>query len=165
MKMKAILMLLVFIPLIGCDRITKNQAVTHLKGQEPHSFLDGLLTLIYHENTGGMLSLGENLPEGIRFAVFTALVGLVLLAALVYILFKPMTKLSFTVGLLILAGGFGNLYDRAINDGRVVDFILLEFGPIRTGVFNVADVAIMVGLFGFFIISSKWGQQLTKVSN
>lgn len=165
MKAKMILILSVFIPLIGCDRITKDKAVTHLKGQEPLSFLDGLLTLTYHENTGGMLSLGSNLPDAIRFSVFTALVGLVLFAGLAYILLKPMTKLSFTVGLLILAGGFGNLYDRAVNDGRVVDFILLQLGPLRTGVFNVADVAIMAGLVGFFLISSKWGQQLTKVSN
>lgn len=165
MKIKAFLILLVFFPLIGCDRITKNQAVNHLKGQEPISFLDGLLKLTYHENTGGMLSLGSNLPEAIRFSVFTALVGLVLFVGLLYILVKPMTKLNFTVGLLILAGGFGNLYDRAVNDGRVVDFMLLQLGPVRTGVFNVADIAIMAGLIGFFFISSKWGQQLTKVSN
>lgn len=76
-----------------------------------------------------------------------------------------MNKLGFTVGLLILAGGFGNLYDRAINDGRVVDFMLLQLGPLQTGIFNVADIAIMAGLFGFFFISSKRGQQLTKASN
>lgn len=127
--------------------------------------MDGLLTLTYYENTGGMLSLGSYLPEAIRFSVFTVLVGLVLFAGLAYILLKPMTKLSFTVGLLILAGGFGNLYDRAMNDGRVVDFILLQLGPLRTGVFNVADIAIMAGLIGFFFISSKRSQQPTKLSN
>lgn len=165
MKIKTFLILLVFFPLIGCDRITKNQAMNHLKGQEPLSFLNGFLKLAYHENTGGMLSLGSNLPEAIRFSLFTVLVGLVLFTGLFYILFKPMNKLGFTVGLLILAGGFGNLYDRAINDGRVVDFMLLQLGPLQTGIFNVADIAIMVGLFGFFFISSKRGQQLTKASN
>lgn len=76
-----------------------------------------------------------------------------------------MDKFSFTVGLLILAGGFGNLYDRALNDGRVVDFMLLQIGPLKTGVFNVADIAIMAGLFAFIFLSSRWGKQLTKVSN
>jgi signal peptidase II len=165
MKIKMLLLLSVFFPLIGCDRYTKEQAVSLLKGQEPLSFLNGIFSLTYHENSGAMLSLGANLPDNLRFIIFTFLVGLVLVGGLVYILLKPMDKLSFTVGLLILSGGFGNLYDRALNDGRVVDFMLLQFGPLRTGVFNVADVAIMAGLFGFIIISSKWGKQLTRRSN
>ncbi len=75
-----------------------------------------------------------------------------------------MDKYSFTVGLLILAGGFGNLYDRAVNDGRVVDFMLLQIGPLKTGVFNVADIAILAGLFGFLFVSSSWGQRLRRPS-
>ncbi len=165
MKIKTLLILLVFFPLIGCDRYTKEQAVSLLKGQEPLSFLNGFFSLTYHENIGAMLSLGADLPDNFRFIVFTFLVGLVLVGGLIYVLLKPMDKYSFTVGLLILAGGFGNLYDRALNDGRVVDFMLLQIGPLRTGVFNVSDIAIMVGLFGFVFISSKWGRQLTKLSN
>lgn len=165
MKIKTILIFLIFLPLIGCDRYTKEKAVSLLKGQEPLSFLNGTFSLTYHENTGAMLSLGANLPESLRFIIFTAAVGLVLVCGLVYIMVKPMGKLTFSVGLLILAGGFGNLYDRALNDGRVVDFMLLQLGPIRTGVFNVADIAIMAGLFGFLLLSSKWGRQLTRPSN
>ena len=165
MKIKALLILLVFLPLIGCDRYTKHQAVILLKGQEPVSFLNGFFTLTYHENTGAMLSLGAYLPENIRFIIFTLLVGLVLVSGLTYVLVKPMNKYSFTVGLLILSGGFGNLYDRALNDGRVVDFMLLQAGSLKTGVFNVADVAIMVGLFGFIFITSRWGKQLTNQSS
>lgn len=165
MKIKALLFLLVFFPLIGCDRYTKEQAVILLKGQEPVSFLNGFFSLIYHENTGAMLSLGASLPENIRSIIFTFLVGLLLVCGLIYVLVKPMDKYSLTVGLLILSGGFGNLYDRALNDGRVVDFMLLQAGPLKTGVFNVADIAIMMGLFGFIFISSQWGKRLTnKVS-
>lgn len=165
MKIKALLIFLVFVPLIGCDRYTKEQAVTLLKGQEPLSFLNGFFSLTYHENTGAMLSLGAYLPENIRFIIFTVIVGLGLLGGLIYVLAIPMNTFSFTIGLLILAGGFGNLYDRALNNGRVVDFMLLQVGPLKTGVFNVADIAIMVGLFGFIFISSKWGKQITNPSN
>jgi len=165
MKIKTLLIMFVFFPLIACDRLTKDQAVIHLKGQEPLSFFNGIFRLTYHENTGAMLSLGANLPDSYRFLIFTFLVGLVLVGGLVYILLKPMDKFSFTVGLMILAGGFGNLYDRAVNDGRVVDFMLLQIGPLRTGVFNIADIAIMVGLLGFILVSSKWGKHLTKLSN
>lgn len=158
MKSKMLLILLVFFPLVGCDRYTKDQAVNFLKGQEPISFLNGIFNLTYHENTGAMLSLGANLPDGVRFIIFTLLVGLVLVGGLAYILLKPMDKITFTLGLLILADGFGNLYDRALNDGRVVDFMLLQIGPLKTGVFNVADVAIMAGLFGFLFVSSEWNR-------
>ncbi|HCS66202.1 MAG TPA: signal peptidase II [Cellvibrio sp.] len=164
MKIKVLLILLVFLPLVGCDRYTKDQAVSLLKGQEPLSFLNGFFSLTYHENTGGMLSLGADLSDELRVILFTFLVGLVLVGGLIYMLIKPMDKYSFTVGLLILAGGFGNLYDRAVNDGRVVDFMLLQIGPLKTGVFNIADIAIMAGLFGFLFVSSKWGQQLRRPS-
>jgi signal peptidase II len=162
MKMKILLILLVFFPLVGCDRYTKVQAVSQLKGQEPLSFLNGFFSLTYHENTGGMLSLGADLSDELRVILFTFLVGVVLVGGLIYMLVKPMDKYSFTVGLLILAGGFGNLYDRAVNHGRVVDFMLLQIGPVKTGVFNVADIAIMAGLFGFLFFSSKWGQALKR---
>ena len=164
MKIKALLILLVCLPLIGCDRYTKQQAVILLKGQEPVSFLNGFFTLTYHENTGAMLSLGAYLPESVRFIIFTLLVGLVLVGGLIYLLVKPMNKYSFMLGLLIISGGFGNLYDRAFNNGRVVDFMLLQAGSLKTGVFNVADVAIMAGLLGFIFVSSKWGKQLTNQS-
>lgn len=162
MKTKVVLLLIVFFPLVGCDRLTKNQAASHLKGQDPLSFLNGIFSLTYHENGGAMLNLGSNLPDSLRFFIFTVLIALALFSGLVYLFAKPMNRLSFTVGLVILAGGFGNLYDRAFYNGHVVDFIHLQFGSLQTGVFNVADVAIMAGLFGFVFITSKWGQQLTK---
>jgi signal peptidase II len=163
MKIKALLFLLVFLPLIGGDRYTKQQAVIFLKGQDPLSFLNGFFTLTYHENTGAMLSLGAYLPENIRFIIFTFLVGLVLVGGLAYVLVKPMNNYRVTIGLLILSGGFGNLYDRIFNGGRVVDFMLLQVGRLTTGVFNVADVAIMAGVFGYIFMSSKWGVQLRRI--
>lgn len=162
MKIKALLIFLVCLPLIGCDRYTKQQAVILLKGQEPISFLNGFFALTYHENTGAMLGLGAYLPENVRFIIFTFLVSLILVGGLYYIMVKPMNKYGFIIGLLIFSGGFGNLYDRALNDGRVVDFMLLQIGSLKTGVFNVADVAIMAGLFGFIFMSSKWGETTNK---
>ena len=50
------------------------------------------------------------------------------------------------VGLtLFLAGGASNWFDRATR-GSVVDFISVGLGPVRTGIFNVADVAILLGV-------------------
>jgi len=84
-----------------------------------------LFNLTYHENTGAMLSLGAKLPDNWRFYIFTVAVGLILLGGLIYIFVKPMDKYNFTVWLLILSGGLGNLYDRAFNDGRVLIILYL----------------------------------------
>ena len=54
-----------------------------------------------------------------------------------------LTALSST---LIISGGLGNLIDRMVNQGAVIDFMNIGLGSIRTGVFNGADLAIMVGL-------------------
>ena len=49
---------------------------------------------------------------------------------------------------LIVAGGVGNLIDRMTSSGGVViDFLNLGIGPVRTGVFNVADMAITGAFF------------------
>jgi signal peptidase II len=43
-----------------------------------------------------------------------------------------------------VAGGVSNWVDRLVQ-GSVVDFLNVGIGPVRTGVFNVADMAIMLG--------------------
>jgi signal peptidase II len=100
-----------------------------------------------------MLSFGSSLSAELRFYIFTVLVGLGLFAALLYIVIKPVSKYNLSLGVLILGGGFGNLYDRAFNNGLVVDFMLIDVGIARTGVFNVADMAIMAGALGMLVFS------------
>ena len=46
---------------------------------------------------------------------------------------------------LFMAGALSNLIDR-IAVGSVIDFMNVGIGPLRTGIFNVADVAIMLGI-------------------
>ncbi len=61
----------------------------------------------------------------------------------------------------ILAGGIGNLIDRVCCDGLVTDFINLGIGPMRTGIFNVADVAVTCGVIaiGYLSIRRNTGKQ------
>ena len=46
---------------------------------------------------------------------------------------------------MVLGGGFSNLLDRMLKSGAVADFMNIGIGNVRTGIFNLADVAIMVG--------------------
>ena len=78
-----------------------------------------------------------------------------LLALLAYALFVRAGRAPFIFALaLVLAGGASNLIDRFVNDGYVVDFINLGAGPIRTGIFNIADVAITVG--ALLLLIQSW---------
>jgi len=54
--------------------------------------------------------------------------------------------LGAPVALALLAGGgTSNLLDRLLYDGRVTDFLNVGIGSLRTGIFNLADMAIMAG--------------------
>lgn len=129
---------------IGCDRATKHAATALLAGEPDRSYLADTVRLGYAENTGGFLSLGADWPRGARIAVFTVATGFALLA-LVVIAIRDGFAGPSTLGLvLFVAGGTSNWIDRVLQ-GSVVDFLNVGIGPLRTGVFNIADVAIMTG--------------------
>jgi signal peptidase II len=138
----------------ACDRGAKDAAKS-LRGRPPLEIAGGFITLSYAENRGAMLSMGAGLPQTTRFLIFTAGVAVLLAGIAVVILFAATLSRPLVIALsLILAGGGCNLFDRVSNDGRVVDFVTLSAGGLRTGIFNLADVAIMLGasLFLFTII-------------
>lgn len=139
---------------VGCDRVTKHLATTHLADKPAFSYLGDTLRLEYAENTGAFLSLGSRLPESIRFGLFTVGVAAALIAILVVALIRRWQGFSLAGVVLLFGGGFSNLIDRVIH-GSVVDFASIGIGSLRTGIFNIADVAIMLG--GIFIVIGNSG--------
>ena len=131
---------------IGCDQATKHYATETLKHSVPQSYLGGTVRLDYALNPGGFLSLGSNLSPTARFYIFVGFNLCVMTAVIVMLIYNWKARLAiFTSLAYILAGGIGNLIDRISNDGLVIDFINVGVGPIRTGIFNVADVGVMFG--------------------
>jgi signal peptidase II len=119
----------------------------HYLAVSPISYLSGLLRLQYVENPGAFLSAGANLPEGGRFWVFTIFTGLGLAGLLLFVATSRRLNLTQVIALsLMIGGGAGNLIDRIFNHGAVIDFLNLGVGSLRTGVFNAADVQIVVGI-------------------
>jgi len=137
----------VLLATIGFDQLTKMLAALHLSSSPPISFVNDLVRLQYAENSGIMLSLGSTLPEWVRFWLFTVLVGMLLFILLLYTLFDRSLDGAQTIALsLMTGGGMGNLIDRIMRDGTVIDFLSVGFGDIRTAVFNVADIAVFAGV-------------------
>ena len=131
-------------------------ATKSLMGVPPHSFLADTVRLDYALNSGGFLSLGDDLPILLRKWIFIGFNSCLMLGLTVFLLIKPELPIAVFVALSsILAGGVGNLIDRLTNDGLVIDFINLGFGPLRTGVFNVADIAVTFGAIALGYLSLK----------
>ena len=140
------LAVLVIAPCIGCDRVTKDMAVEHLTGRTPISLLADTIRVQYVENEGAFLGLGSVLSPTARFWLLTVGTGGLLVGLTVLLIARwDMNRRSFVALALILAGGIGNLIDR-VSEGFVVDFLNVGVGWLRTGVFNVADVAITGGV-------------------
>jgi len=151
---------------IALDQVTKKIALSYLAGEGPISVVGQFAVLTYAENKGAFLSLGGTMPDSARFWLFTVFTGAILLGLTGMVLFKSNLSrgelLSFS---LLLTGGIGNLIDRIRFDGVVVDFMVLGIGKLRTGVFNVADVAIMSGIFLLFGLQFMPHRKPQGVSN
>jgi signal peptidase II len=138
-------LLLAIVGTIGCDRVTKHVAATTLAGTPPRSFLADTIRLDYEENAGGFLSLGADWPPAARTAMFTAATGVMLLGLVTVAVRRRWTGWPLLGLAFFAAGGASNWIDRAMR-GSVVDFLNVGIGPLRTGIFNVADVAILLGV-------------------
>ena len=131
---------------IGCDQATKRLATEELRGRAPQSFLCDTVRLQHAENPGAFLGMGGRLPETLRRIAITGLnIALVAGSATVLIVHWNMPRPQFVALALLTAGGFGNLIDRVLHNGMVTDFLNVGIGPVRTGIFNVADMAITGG--------------------
>jgi signal peptidase II len=129
------------------DRLTKNWAIANLKGQPVKSYWNDFFRFVFAENEGAFLSLGSGLSDSIRYWVLAILPVLVLLYILYFSLTTHNMLLSQQIAFgLIIGGGLSNIYDRIVA-GKVVDFMNIGIGGLRTGIFNIADNAIMIGLF------------------
>jgi len=128
--------------MVGCDHATKLAASSALPRRGAISILPGLLDLHYAENRDTAFSLSRFLHFPGKGAVLVAFSLLGLGAVLVAWWRHRRAATSEQVAYaLIVAGAFGNAFDRALR-GYVVDFIEIHRWPI----FNVADVAIVVGV-------------------
>jgi len=136
---------------VGLDQWTKYLAIEHLLGQPPIIYFNDVFRFQYATNTGAFLSLGSQLPDGLRFWLLTGLNGVILVGVGAFLLLKTHLSMGLTWALaLILSGGLGNIIDRIRHDGKVIDFMNMGWPwwpmEIRTGIFNVADLAIVAGL-------------------
>ncbi len=151
---RVLVILIILLVCVGCDQVTKVVARDNLRGYSSHSYFFDTFRFHYAENTGGFLSLGSELPEGIKFWLMRIFPTIALLGMLAFTIFSTkLTRFESLMMALLIGGGISNMIDRLFNDGRVIDFMNMGIGPLRTGIFNVADVLIMTGAIGLVLMS------------
>ncbi len=139
-------MLAILLGTLALDQGTKRLALLLLPFGRRVTLLGGSIRLEHARNEGGFLGLGARLGQDVRGAIFLWGVSAVILAAGAAAVWARL-PLRQALGLALVAGGgLGNLVDRFRLRGYVIDFMNLGLGPVRTGVFNVADVAIVAGV-------------------
>ena len=140
---------------IGCDQFSKAAARAFLSYSHPIELFGGTLKFTLSQNVGAFLSLGSRLPQIARFLLFSIGGCLAILGGLYYLITKLQLSRRAVIALSFVVGGsVGNQIDRMIFHGSVTDFLFLSLGPVHTGVFNVADMAIMFGV-AFFLFESR----------
>lgn len=151
---RAVLLAAILIFGVGVDQATKWWAETSLDRTRIYRFAGDTLHVRFALNPGAFLGLGGNLSPGARFWLLTAVnsVFLVVIGGILIARWHMRSAQFVALGML-LSGGIGNLIDRITQNGYVTDFLNVGIGPVRTGIFNVADMAIMAGAGLLFWLS------------
>jgi signal peptidase II len=135
---------------LAADLATKWWATTNLGAKtypmKRVQLIADHVDLVLAHNKGGAWGILQGQHESVRLPFFFA----ISLAAVVFIvsLYRKLTpnQVALKWGLpLVLGGALGNLVDR-IRYGHVVDFIDAFYKTHHWPTFNVADVAIVVGV-------------------
>ena len=179
-KYMALALTLVFIGSVGLDQVSKRHShATLLQWEHPtnikqftpgfyHVFTIGnsttekgekgeyfRLKFQYQRNTGAAFSMLADLDDTYRIPFFYGVTLIAILFVAYYLKTLPLNYHVTRLGLvLILSGAIGNFLDR-ITLGYVIDFLDVDwriFGAYHDfAVFNIADVAINLGIACFII--------------
>ncbi len=150
--MTRINLFIIAILVIVADFYTKYLVYTHMALHETIELPVKFIQLTYVQNFGGAFGIFQH--QKLFFIVAAA----VAVTCVLYFFddIKEMGRLSFVSASLIFGGAIGNLIDR-IRFGYVVDFLDLRWWPV----FNVADIALTVGVFLLFVEVIRFGRNLS----
>jgi signal peptidase II len=127
---------LVVLVVIAADQLSKHAIRNAIVPGEEHRLLPGI-ELVNTRNRGVAFGLFPGSHLGV-----TLLIGVALLALLVYFARHVTRPLIWLPTGMLIGGALGNILDR-VRDGSVTDFIKL---PLGWPPFNIADASITLGV-------------------
>lgn len=131
---------------IVVDQITKYWVANYMELGERLVVIPDFFTLTSHRNTGAAFSILEGKLD------FLLLVTIFALGFFIYLIeqYRKTDKWLVISLAFMLGGAIGNFVDRLFV-GEVVDFFALQFGSYHFAIFNVADIALSLGMVAFAI--------------
>lgn len=129
------------------DFITK-YFVTHFMSYGSSSSITPFFNIIYTKNLGVSFSLFYN-----NHKLGPWILGAISFAIIIFIalLLKKTSKTQSKISLSCVVGGaLGNLFDRFYYGG-VIDFLDFHLFSYHWPAFNIADIAIVLGLFTYWL--------------
>ncbi|WP_158799690.1 signal peptidase II [Pedobacter sp. L105] len=145
-QQRNIYVLIIVIANMIFDQFSKYEARLNIAYDQTINVIGKHFILTKIENSGAFLSTGDSLEGSVKF-IFLSLLPLIALSyGIYYLLRHPYLPRLLAFGIsFVIGGGLGNLYDRIVY-GSVTDFMHVDFLLFKTGIFNLADVSIMVGM-------------------
>lgn len=145
---------------IAIDQISKFLVRVYVTPFSETPIIGDYFTLHNVENTGAFLGMGSELNGPMKLILLLLLPIGVLGYVLYYIIKnKSLDRFSLIGFCCIIGGGVANVYDRIVYKS-VTDFFHIDLGGVfKTGIFNVADMSVMLGmgllLYGNFKTNKK----------
>jgi signal peptidase II len=145
--LRSIIILAILLSSVGCDQISKTIVRQTIDYNERIGLLHNYLTLTRVENSGAFLSLGNSFSNPIKIILLSILPLIAIGYGLIFLVYKTnVSKITLTGLSFIIGGGIGNIYDRIVHSS-VTDFVHIDLVIFQTGIFNMADLSIMIGTF------------------
>ncbi len=141
----AFIILLVIVN-IAADQISKFWVRATVEPYSSSPIIGDYLTLRNVENEGAFLGMGGDLNPTLKLILLLIIPAAVLLYVLYYLFKeKQMDKLALIGFCCVVGGGIANVFDRFVY-GKVTDFLFIDLGFVRTGIFNIADLSVTTGM-------------------
>jgi signal peptidase II len=137
---------ILLVVLLG-DQLTKLLADKYLIGKSI-AIIPGCIFLSHAQNSGAIWSLFRG--NGLLLGVIGILVLVMIFVSRKHLELKR--RVNQVVYGMICAGIAGNIIDRLLY-GHVIDFIDIRLGSYSWPMFNVADSAICLGIFAYFLFT------------
>ena len=128
--------------LVVLDAFSKNYAVNNFLFAQSYTTFIPFIDFLLIYNSG--IAFGIFDGYGNLASNFLLVITIFILIYLIRLLIKEEVKIAKFALSLIIAGALGNIIDRFI-DGKVTDFLHLEFGSFSFFIFNLADAFITLG--------------------
>jgi len=150
-KRKYLILVVISSVFIYLDQVTKAWATTALKGKPQITVIENYFNLKYVTNKGAAWGMFGNMGEEVRipFFIFITIIASIALGYYYNKLKRKQLTLQISLS-FVVAGMIGNFIDRVFVK-FVVDFVDWHIGEHHWPTFNVADIAISIGM-GLLVI-------------